>query len=150
MRTYGFTLLEILIIAAIALFLAIGSFSVYGNYNKSRSLEVSAQNIASLLKTARSKTLASNDASVFGVHFETSRAVLFKGATFSEPNVDNREYRLPGVVTISTINLNGGGNDIIFERLTGETQQFGTTTVSLTDSSKERNITISATGIIEF
>jgi Tfp pilus assembly protein FimT len=150
MYARAFTLPEILIVTAISLFFVVGAMAVYQNFNKTRALDVGAQNILSLLKTARSKTLASDEASVYGVHFEATRVVLFKGSVFTEPQDGNKEYSLPRTITISNINLNGGGSDVIFERLTGETGQFGTTTISASDLSKTIYVFVDKTGIIDY
>ncbi len=148
---HGFTLIEIVIVMAISAFIIVGFFSVYSNFNKEKSFEFAVQGVANLLKEAKSNTLASRDASVYGVHLETGRAVLFKGNTFSEPNTDNREYTMPTDVELSSINLNGGGSDIIFNRLTGETQQFGTTTISrVSNATIMQDIVVSQTGVVEY
>lgn len=149
-KTSGFTFIEVLIIIAVIGILSVSVFSVYREFNNSRSLEVSVQNVASLLKEARSLTLSSKDDSVYGVHLEEDRAVLFKGTTYSTSSADNVEYIVSGLVT-ATSTLTGGGNDVVFERLTGETTTFGTTTLWLTsDASSTKNIIIKETGIIEF
>jgi len=147
----GFTLIEIVIVMAVSIFIITGFFSVYSNFNKGKSFEFAVQGVVNLLKEAKSNTLASKNASVYGVHLETGRAVLFKGDTFSEPSADNREYTMPADVELSNIDLNGGGSDIIFNRLTGETQQFGTTTVSrVSDVTVTKDIVVSQTGVVEY
>jgi len=147
----GFTLIEIVIVMAISAFLIVGFFSVYSNFNKEKLFEFAVQGVANLLKEAKSSTLASKDATIYGVHFETGRAVLFKGSIFSEPNSDNREYTMPADVELSIINLNGGGSDIIFDRLTGETSQFGTMTISrVSDPTITQNIVVSQMGVVEY
>lgn len=146
----GFTLIEILIIIAIAIIITVGSISVFVNFNKNKALEISTQNITSLLKEARSLTLASKNANVYGVHLQADKAILFEGSNFSSTSPNNREYNLPSNIKITSINLNGGGNDVLFNRLTGETDQFGTTTTSLLNSSSSKNIIIENTGIVEF
>jgi len=149
-KTSGFTLIEILIIVAITGLLSVSVFSIYRGFNKNRSLEVSVQNIASLLSEARSLTLSSKNDSVYGVHLEESKAVLFKGTTYSTSSSDNIEYIISGLVS-ATSTLNGGVVDVVFDRLTGETTAFGTTTLWLTaDASSTKNIIIRETGIIEF
>lgn len=147
----GFTILEILIVIAISAILMVGGMSAYSHFTKKKSLELTTQTIASYLKDARSFTVASKGDTTYGVHFETNRIVLFSGATFSDVATDNREHTLPGNIEISTINLNGGGSDVVFQRLTGATSQYGTTTLSLlADITDTKDIVIEATGIIEF
>lgn len=147
----GFTLLEILMVISISAILMIGGMSSYSHFTKKKSLEITTQTIASYLKDARSFTIASKGDTTYGVHFEADRVVLFSGSSFIEPSADNREHELPGNIEISVIDLNGGGSDVVFDRLTGATSQYGTTTVSLfADITDTRDIVIEATGIVEF
>ena len=147
----GLTLIEVLIVIAISAFLTIGSLAVYSNFNKGKAFDAGIQGVVNLLKDAKSSTLASKDATVYGVHFETSRAVFFKGSTFSEPDPFNRVYTMPADIELSSIVINGGGSDIVFDRLTGETEQFGTTTISrISDPSVTKDIVIGATGVVEY
>jgi hypothetical protein len=47
------------------------------------------------------------------------------------------------------INLAGGGSDIVFSRITGDTANNGTIVIQLTsDSSKQKTISINSLGII--
>jgi hypothetical protein len=102
------------------------------------------------LNEARALTLASYDNTVYGVHLLPDRATLFKGNTFSSSDPDNKVNVISSRVSISNIVLSGGGNDIIFQRLTGKTGQNGTITLSLiSDPSKSKTITIQVSGIIE-
>lgn len=147
----GFTLIEVLIVIAISAFLTIGSLAVYSNFTKGKAFSSGIQGVVNLLRDAKSSTLASKDSTVYGVHFETSRAVFFKGSTFTEPDSFNRVYTMPVDVELSSIVINGGGNDIVFDRLTGETGQFGTTTISrISDPSITKDIVIGATGVVEY
>ena len=147
----GFTLIEVLIVIIISGFLVVGSLAVFSNFNDKKAFEVSTQGVVNLLKDAKSNTLASKDSTVYGVHFETSRAVFFKGSTFSDPDPFNRIYTMPADIELSSIIINGGGSDIVFDRLTGETQQFGTTTISrISDPSVTIDIVVGATGVVEY
>jgi len=151
MMTRGFTLIEILVVIVILLSLVGVSFSAFLNFNKHAAFEVGVHSVVNFLKEARSLTLASRNAEVYGVHFEATRIVLFAGDTFSEPNPDNREYEFKSDVELTTISLTGGGSDVVFDRLTGETAQFGTTTLSrISDASTTKDIIINGTGIVEF
>lgn len=147
----GFSAIELIIVIGILSLLSVGFLSAYRAFNEKRSLEVGAENVASLLKQAHSLTLSSKNDDVYGVHLETARAVLFKGSVFVEPNPDNVEYIMPPLVLITQIMLMGSSSNVVFERLSGETSQYGTTTLSLTtNASSTKNIIINQTGLIEF
>lgn len=146
----GFSLIEILIAIAIIVTLVILVLVSFSGLSANKTLIGSAEETVSLIKEARSKTFSSKESSQYGIHFETSRIVLFKGDTFSEPNPDNIEVTINSLVEISDISLNDGGNDLVFQRLTGKTNEFGSITFRLkNDISKTKIITINSSGIID-
>jgi len=145
----GLSLLEILIVIGILILLAgLGAGSL-PLFKKTTDLNSSVENGVSLLLQARSKTLSSQEESQYGVRFESGRMTLFRGHVFSSGDPQNQESILPSSVEISDVLLNGGGSDVVFERLTGETIQYGTITFRLTsDTLKTRVITIGSTGVV--
>ena len=147
----GLTIIEIMIAVSVIVVLATLSFQVFNVFIKRQALDKDAQKIASMLKEARSATLASRANSVYGVHFVATRTVMFRGTVFIESDSNNRELSLNPRVQITATNLNGGGSDIIFDRLTGATDQYGSITLSLVASTSiTKIISIEETGIVEF
>lgn len=146
--TSGITMLELVVVIAIIIVLAsliITSFSAFRN---SKVLDTGVENILSVLAKARGNTLSSKNAYQYGVHFETSQVVLFRGATYSSSDPSNEVVSLDSAVEISSITLTGGGSDVIFDRLTGKTNMDGTVIIRInSDTSKTKTITINATGI---
>ncbi len=144
----GFTAIEILIaivVIGVVFSVAMGPLK---SFRDAQVIASDTENLLSLLKEARSQTVFSKNSSQYGVHFESERAVLFQGTVFDEPNANNKEFRLNSNLSISNWSLNGGGQDVVFERLTGKTSQFGIVTTSLKNNpSKIKTITISETGI---
>lgn len=148
MTRKGISLVEILAATAIFLILAVIAVNTLSLFRKNSDLNFSAERVVSLLTEARAKTLASRDASQYGVHFESSRMVLFRGASFTDGNPSNDEFLFPGTIELSSILLNGGGGNVLFSRLTGETSQYGTLTLRLRqDFSQTKMIDIKTTGI---
>jgi hypothetical protein len=134
------------------LLLSIVSIS-FTSFRNAQTLENSVSEIISLIREARGKTLSSEDSSQYGLHFEASRMVFFKGTVFKEPGPAapyNREIQLSPLVEISSISLAGGGSDVIFKRLTGGTNQYGSVVLRVkSDTSKTRTININSTGAID-
>lgn len=130
----GFTLIEILIVLAIAAILFAVVISGFSGLRQSSDLTLAVDEAVSFLQEARTKTLSSENDSVYGVHFETSQFVLFAGATYDPVSASNKVYSLPSSVEISLINLVGIGDDAIFKRLTGETNTDGTITFRQTSN----------------
>ena len=146
----GITVVELIIVLAVAGIISLVAFSPLVRFRDNQVLVATTEQIVSLIYTARTNTSASKDAAQYGVHFESDRVVLFKGATFTEPNSNNKELALPPSIGISTISLNGGGADIVFDRLVGTTAQFGTIVLTLkSNASSTRTIAIGQTGTVE-
>ncbi|MEK7555795.1 MAG: GspH/FimT family pseudopilin [Patescibacteria group bacterium] len=146
----GITVVELVIVIAVIGVLSLVVFSPLARFRDSQVLVSTAEQVISLLYKARTDTIASKDAAQYGVHFEVGRAVLFKGATFTEPNSNNKELALPLLVRASTISLSGGGTDIVFDRLVGTTAQSGTIVLTLrNNASSTRTIAIGQTGTVE-
>ena len=143
----GLTLTELLVVVSILFLLGAIAFSVLSGFRRTSILNAAVEDGISLLYQARSRTLSSQSALQHGVHFESGRMVLFRGATYSSGESTNEIVLLPNGVEISTITLNGGGVDVIFLRLTGATNNFGSTTFrSKYDTSITKTINIQASG----
>ena len=143
----GFTLIEILIAVVIITLLITSVIVSYRLFEKRTELEDTTQRIFSTLKLAQTQTLASNDASPYGVHFENDQYILFKGNTYLVGALDNKIYQLPGRLEISQISLADGGNDVIFQRIIGSTAQFGTIEIRIISQPTEtRIVTIQSSG----
>ena len=143
----GFTAIELVVVVAI-LSLIIGV--VLAQFSKSREREVlksATNNILSSVQKARSQTLASLDSSSYGVHFESSQVIIFKGVSFSSGDPDNEVMPIIGPATISNVTLggvSGSSGEIYFSRLSGTPSKTGTVTVA--NNTVSKIITISATG----
>jgi len=148
----GFTLIEILIVIGISAILVSLSGSVYISLSQRSDVDREAQELESVLSLARSKTLASHNEQSFGVHINsaTNEYFLFEGASYNPIAPGNKRFDIASGVSISSLNLNGGGSDIVFDRLTGESSDFGSVILQdLSDTSRLRAICIDASGIAE-
>lgn len=150
MNQKGFSILEILISLLILSLLATITVQAFVNFRTNIAIQTEIEDIMSLLERARIQTTSSYEDSQYGVHVESSRLVFFKGATFAEPQTGNEEFILDQSVSINEINLNGGGNDIVFQRLTGNTSAYGTLVIeAITNTSTTRTINIYQNGTID-
>ncbi len=146
----GLTIVEILVVISVLAVLSSITILSFGNIRDNESLEKTALRISSILEDARSLTLASKEDSSYGVFATTTHVVLFKGDTYSESDPDNKRFDFNTNVIISENDFSDGGDVITFVRLTGKTNQNGTTTVSLvSDPSQTKNVFIGPTGLIE-
>lgn len=145
----GFTLFEILIALAIVLLLAALAVAAFSSFRQNSLLKEARAKILSELSLARTQTLGAEGKSSWGVHFEETRLVRFKGSSYSAADPSNQEILLPLGAKISLISL-GGAQDVVFERLTGRTVSSGTIRLELNSNAlASTTITIYASGIAE-
>jgi prepilin-type N-terminal cleavage/methylation domain-containing protein len=146
----GFTLIEVLIVVTLfAIISGIIAVSL-SRYTQTQVIAGTAAAIASSLEDARSRTLSSRGASPYGVHLEDGSITLFKGDSYAVGNADNEVTSLDPRADI-TLALNGGGSDIVFERLSGETANYGTISIALADDATNfKIITLQETGLLSY
>lgn len=145
---HGFTLLEVMVsVAILALVASVGWFS-FASYAARRELDSSAARVAALITEAQRKTLAGEDSSAYGVHFESDRAVLFRAPSYVSGSADNKTEMLTRRITIPTISFSG--NEVIFKRLTGAAVSAGSVTLSVRgNSSVSKTVSVNALGVVE-
>lgn len=145
----AFSVVEIIIIIAVGLILFTVTTSAFNGMRNRQALNATVEEISSVIQNSQAKTLASKKSQNYGVRFETNRLVAFEGSTFTEPNATNKYTEFSNLAEISVISLNGGGQNMVFERLTGETNQYGTITVRMkNNTSDSKTITIEKTGSV--
>ena len=143
----GFTLIEIIIAISIMVFLFSASISYYFATNESTKLSTSAQDIISSIKLAKNRTVASLASSSYGLHFENNQYVMFRGVSYSASDPNNIFYAVPTGIEIANIALEGGGSDVVFDRITGKVVNNGSINVRvISDTSKSKTITIPVSG----
>ena len=146
----GFSLIEILAVVTIGAILVTTVLFSFSSFRNSKIADISADEVLSVINEARVKAVSSEDYSRFGAHLESGRVVFFKGDVFTEPNLSNIETALSSLVEISDISLNGGGANIVFQKLTGKTSNYGSLRVRLkSDNSKYKTISVKSTGIAQ-
>ena len=125
----GISLIEILVIISIIGIISAIVFPSFSSFHKKQELQNTTEDIVSLLNEARNNTISSKNSNIYGVHFEINKAVLFTGSSYTEDDASNKVVMFDSAVRIANVGgvvLNGGGNNIIFARLSGETTNYGT------------------------
>jgi len=125
----GFTLIEVIVALAIFIFISVGALANYRAFEKRLKVEAIAREIISTLQTARDRTVGSKNAVSYGVHFETSQFVLFEGTEYVVGDPSNETKIVPTGVEIFDINVSG--NDVLYTRVRGTTDNSGTVSVRL-------------------
>ena len=144
----GFTMIELLVAVTILVLATSLVLPGFNFFQKQSSLDGAGQEIISALRLAQNQTLASEGASSFGVYFANDKFTVFKGASFYPSSPDNNVHILNPSLRISDINL-GGGNFIVFDRLTGSTANYGSVKIEqVSDSAKNKTIFIDSSGVV--
>ena len=144
----GFTLIEMLIVVFLVITLSTLVFYNLSSRRTSQALNNGEDEIVALVNEARGNTISGENGSQYGVHFETKKAILFAGTTYTVGSSTNKEYDFDGAVTINSISLAGGSSDMVFKKLTGDTDQYGTVQITSTPGNATKTITVSKNGFV--
>ena len=121
----GFTLIEIIIVIAVIGILAVVGFISYISLQRSVEMESTAKQIVDTLREAQNKAMSIEELDNWSVHFESGEFVLFKGSDYATSTTKEVNGLSPAV-QITNLTLNGGGNDVVFDKLEGTTSNYGT------------------------
>ena len=143
------TLIEILVLIALMSILAMLSLQSFYKLLSSKSLEGETARVVSELQRARALTLASKYSKPYGIHLAPGSVTLFEGTGYVSSSATNTLSTLSQSVVLS-YTLAGGGSDVIFQRLTGESTTTGLITLSLVGNiSTTKSITVYQTGLLD-
>ncbi len=143
----GVTLIEMIIVLAIMGVIFGIAFHYFSGFKNSQAVRNAGQDILSSLSKARSYAFASVSSSGYGVHFEASKVVIFKGTSYSSGALTNEMISVISPATISNVTLNsisGTSGELYFNRLTGVPSKTGT--VRITAGGVTKTVTISSAG----
>lgn len=145
----GFTTPEILIVVFIVAVLSGLAFSSFTSVRSKEILDKNTLQVVSFIEQARTLSLSAKGGESFGVHFGPSQLVRFAGLTYSQNDPRNVTFNIDPAVTVSSMNLTGGGSEVMFRKLRGTTDTPGTVTLSLVASTTQKKvITIGGTGVV--
>lgn len=122
---------------------------VFLEFRRSQALAKDTENIVELLSQARNQTISSKNSTQYGVHVASTTVTLFIGDSYIDGAAGNEVINLNPQDTVITVNLNGGGTDVVFDRLTGETTQTGTVVISASGLGSTKTVRIYSTGVVE-
>lgn len=145
----GFTISEILVVLAIMGIIATLSVTTFRNMHDAAALRAGGNEIYAALSSAQTKTLASKDETVYGVHVSSTTVTRFRGVSYVAGDAANEVYAFEAGVT-ATSTLIAGGGDILFARLTGTPSVFGTIYVRDMAGAGTTTIIIHGTGLVEY
>jgi len=149
----GFTLTETLLTAAVISIVLILSAPFYNTFQTANQLDIFSSEVLQTLRESQTKAMLSENDSAWGVYFEINigdkdKFVLFKGPDYSnrDQNYDQIS-ELPKTLSFEEISLEQGGNEVVFGKLKGLTQNYGFLKIRSV-LNQERTITINEAGRI--
>lgn len=144
----GFTLIEVLIVVAIIGVLSMIGANAFKKTSESENLNQQSAVALGMVEEARNNALASLNDSEYGIRFASTSVTLFRGKVYSVSS-SNKIYTYTNGVYSAPISI-VGGNDIYFNRISGEPSATGTITFKTsTNGALSKIMTISGTGIIQ-
>jgi len=145
-------LIELLLALAVLASIVLIVMPSLSNFQKEQSIKNTAENIVTLLNKAKSDSLSALNSENYGVHFESNQMIYFVGNHFFPGNINNKKISFASGVVIpfvGGIGLNGGGDDVIFPRLTGDVTGYGIIVIQLVSKpTRQEIITINKLGSI--
>ncbi len=141
----AYTLLELLVAMGVFTFLSLVLIPFTVNTLKSNSSRSVATDLSSILYSYQQEAYAGKDNKSYGFALNTNNYVLFVGTSLAAAESSDTTSLLPGV-TISSMSLSGGGNQIVFSP--GSVKPSKSGTIRITDEFVSYDVVINQEGFI--
>lgn len=139
----GFTLMEIMIVLAIMLILAAASAPFYSFFQSFGALNSSKQEVLENIRLTRSKALAGENNSSFGVYFSSNKYTIYQGDSYvARDQSQDFINELPAGISFS------GLSEIRFTLKTGLPSIAGTLTMTNASDNSTSSISVNSAGLI--
>lgn len=136
----GFTFLEVLIVLAISVLLAILTFPIGLRFFQSQLLDEAVSGIENALRRAGAQSFSQKNDSAFGVKFLSGSYTLFQGNSYATRVVNEDE----NFILAQNISV-GGPNEIVFTKLSATTTSA---VFTVTLGQDLETLSVSAMGIV--
>ena len=142
----GFTLIELLVVIALfSTILMLATVNLFKPVSSAKIDSVSSD-IVSVTREAQNKAMNTHTqgqvlTSPYGIHFETNRYILFKGASFNASDPNNFVVNVPQGLVISP---NLPSSNVVFQQISGEVagSDNSKNTVCLKETSSNKTVLI--------
>jgi len=142
----GFTLIELLLVIALfSTILVLATVNLFKPLSSAK-IESISSDIVSITLEAQNKAMNTHTqgqvlTSPYGIHFETNKYTLFKGAGFNASDPNNFVVDVPQGIVVSS---NLPSNNVVFQQISGEVIGFDNSrnTVCLKETSSNKTVLI--------
>lgn len=146
----AFSLMELIVVIAVALILSSISLNTFFNVSETQALEKDVNYVISFIEKARLQTVNSKNNSAYGVQFASSSVTLYQGSTYTAGASTNTRFDFSPKVEMSALNLSQSKQGVSFELITGKSNATGTIQFRLkTKPSASTTIVLYKTGLVE-
>lgn len=146
----GFTLIEVILIISFFSLLVVLGLIYYRSTQLRIDMNTQVEKFVAEVRLAQTNALAGVGGSDHGVHLESSFYTIFVGSSYVPADSQNYQIDLPATFEIQNIALNGGGSDVIFDSVNGETTNFGSLDFVSNQLNKTISVSISRFGVINY
>ena len=148
----GFTLVELTMVIAIFVIMFGTGAVALGNFVTNQALHVAESQLIQSIWEARSFSVTQYHDSLWGVYLDTvtepDRLVLFQGNSYALRDQDfDQIIPFHKSITFKQINLVSGLHEIVFDKRTGQTGDYGTVILGGAEDD-EKEISVNALGIV--
>jgi Tfp pilus assembly protein FimT len=144
----GVTLLEMLLVIALMAAVSVLAAPLVSGSVREGDLDAAAALAVDALGEAQTSAMSGKSPRIFGVHFETTKFVFFRGASYNPADPDNDIRDLGQQVSVSSVSISGGGSDIHFSDYRGIPAETGSVVFSGVDGGT-RTVAVNAAGLID-
>jgi prepilin-type N-terminal cleavage/methylation domain-containing protein len=139
----GFSVIELIVVVAVFLiFMAISEWGIL-NFKFQGDLNTATNDIVQALRHAKANAQQVQGDSKWGVEISAGQITVFEGTSYAGRNsAFDQIINLPNGVSAS------GLSEVVFEKISGITSNTGT--ITLTNSSGTKDITINAKGTVSY
>lgn len=147
----GFTLPEVIITVTI-LAVTITTVMAWTLASLDRAeLQTTAESIVGVTRSTQALAMSSRNNAAHGILLENDRYTTFIGDTYASSIVSSRQsFILPSGFQLSNITLNGGGDELVFQKASGETATSGSFDLTHDQITDNFTITITPLGLIDW
>ena len=140
----GFTLIEILLAAALVMLISGFSIPLYQSFQVKNDLDITANTWVQTLRRAQVLAQAVDGDMSWGAKKVSASLVLFKGADYA-----TRDTNFDEIFLVPTTIDASGVTEVVFTKFTGLPQTTGTTTLTAS-TAQTRVININAKGTLTY
>lgn len=152
----GYSIVELLIVLGVMVLLATMATLPFRSFQDTQAVQNAQDAVIAFIVDARTKTLSSYNDTSYGIHFSSgpntasTQLIEFSGTTYNPNATNNVVLQLANNAQVSSVALADGGVDVVFNRLTGGTEEYGTINLRVTPAAHvyTRSITINKAGVV--